>query len=74
MVETEVTRSVTLIGIFPSSLPQPTSKDLKTPFNIQHPFHSSPFNNRGEDKKTERCAQTRQLDFSILKNTDETAS
>ena len=65
MVETELTRSVALIGIFPSSLPQPTSKDLKTPFNILHLFLSSLFNNREEDKNTERCAQRRQLDFSI---------
>ena len=60
-----VTGSVAFIGIFPSSLPQPSPKDLKTPFNIPHLFLSSLFNIRGEDKKTERCAQTRQLDFSI---------
>ena len=60
-----VTRSVAFIGIFPSSLPQPSSKDLNTPFNILHLFLSSLFNIRGEGKKTERCVQTRQLDFSI---------
>ena len=61
-----VTRSVAFIGIFPSSLPQPTSKDLKTPFNIQHLFLSSLCNNVEKIKRLNVVrGEGNKLDFSI---------